>query len=87
MGVGYRVIQANEHVRVAEQHKTKAKKQLGIMVKVAQATDLSRLTPHELAVFDQQQSINSALFMIAVHHEKRLQRIEALLREEGRLLE
>ena len=84
---GYRVIRANEHLGVAAQHKKKARRQLGIMVKVGDCTDLSKLTSSELVDFDQQQRVNAALFMIVTHHEKRLERIEKLLRSEGRLLD
>ncbi len=84
---GYRVIRANEHMSVANQHKKKARRQLGIMVKVGDCTDLAKLTSSELADFDTQQKVNMALFMVMTHHEKRLSRIESLLRSEGRLLE
>lgn len=83
-GVGYRVIEAAEHLRIAQAHKRKARRQFGMMVKVGEVTDLARLTPTELATFDAQQRINVGLFMIAAHHERRIARIEELLREEGK---
>lgn len=84
-GVGYRVIEANEHMDAAHQRKRRAKRQLGLMVKIAEVTDLSRLKPEELAKFDSQAKINAALYMVAVHHERRLNRIEEILRSEGKL--
>jgi len=83
--VGYRVIDANEHLNVAQQHKRKAKHQFGLMVKVAEVTDVSRLTPEELVAFDSQAKVNAMLYLVAVHHERRIQRIEQVLREDGRL--
>ena len=83
-GVGYRVIEANEHVRIARQHKRKAQRQMTTMVKVAQVTDLSRLTPTELADFESQSKVNWLLYSALVHHERRITRIEELLRDEGK---
>jgi hypothetical protein len=77
--VGYRVIEANEHMGVANRHKRKATRQLGMMVTVAEVTDLSRLTPSELSSFDAQQKINAMLYLFALHHERRLQHIESVL--------
>lgn len=84
-GEGYRVIEAREHIDAAQKHKRKAKRQLGLMVKVAEVTDLSQLTPEELAKFDTQAKVNAMLYMVAVHHERRLNRIESILRSEGKL--
>ena len=84
-GVGYRVIEANEHIDAAQQRKRRARRQLGMMVRIAEVTDLSRLKPEELAKFDTQAKLNAALFMVAVHHERRIARIEQLLRDEGKL--
>jgi hypothetical protein len=83
--VGYRVIEAREHMDSAQRHKKRAKRQLGLMVKVAEVTDLSRLRPEELAQFDTQAKVNAMLYMVAVHHERRLNRIEEILRGEGKL--
>lgn len=84
-GVGYRVIEAAEHMDAAQQRKRRAKRQLGLMVKIAEVTDLSRLKPEELAKFDTQAKLNAALYMVAVHHERRLSRIEQILKDEGKL--
>lgn len=83
--VGYRVIEAREHMDAAQRRKRKARRQLGMMVKIAEVTDLAALDPNELARFDAQARINSALYMVAVHHEQRLQRIEQILRHDGKL--
>lgn len=83
--IGYRVIEANEHMIEATRHKKKARKQLGIMVKVGRAADITKLTPEELARFDGQSKVNAILFMVAVHHEERLKRLEDVLQREGLL--
>lgn len=82
---GYRVIEAHEHIALAQRHKRRAKRQLGAMVHVAEVTDLARLTPEQLASFDHQSRINAMLYMVAAHHEHRLNRIEEVLRKEGML--
>jgi hypothetical protein len=84
-GRGYRVVQANEHLRIAQQHKRKARRQLTHMTEVTSATDLGRLTSDELAAFDAQTRINAALVAIAFSHEQRLARIETTLRNSGML--
>ena len=84
-GTGYRVIEAHEHIGLAQRHKRRAKRQLGAMVRVAEVTDLDRLTPDQLASYDHQSRLNAMLYMVAVHHEQRLNRIEAVLRKEGML--
>jgi hypothetical protein len=83
--VGYRVIEAREHLIVAQKKKRRARNQLRGMVRVAEHTDLSRLTPAELASFDSQAKVNAALYMVAMHHERRLNRIESILRDEGKI--
>jgi hypothetical protein len=83
-GVGYRVIEANEMIRVANGHKRKAKRQMTTMVRVAEVTDVSRLTPEELTRFDAQARVNWLLYSAVVRHERRISRIEELLRGEGK---
>jgi hypothetical protein len=83
--VGYRVIEPREHMAVAQNKKRRARRQFRGMVRVAEFTDLSRLTPGELVSFDSQARVNAALYMVAVHHERRISRIEAILRGEGKL--
>lgn len=84
-GVGYRVVEAREHLRLANSHKRRAKNQLKAMVHVAEVTDLARLNPDELATYDAQTKINGMLFLVAVHHEQRIARLEDVLRREGML--
>lgn len=83
--VGYRIIEASEHLRVAGAHKKKARRQLGLMVRVADVTDVSALTPDQLATFDSQTKVNWLLYSALVHHERRIARIEEVLREEGKI--
>jgi hypothetical protein len=82
--VGYRVVDAAEHVRLAATHKLKGRRQYGRMLKVMQVTDLTRLGPDQLATWDQQQKIGFALWGI-IAHESRIRRIEEILRREGLL--
>lgn len=84
-GIGYRVIEAKEHMIEASKHKRKAKRQLGYMVKVGNATEITKLTPEELSRFDSQTRVNAILFMVAVHHEDRIRKIESVLQREGLL--
>lgn len=84
--VGYRVIEASEHIIVAQQHKRKARRQMTLMVRVGEVTDITRLTPDQLAQFDTQTKVNWLLYSALVHHERRISRIEELLRESGKEL-
>jgi hypothetical protein len=83
--VGYRVIDANEHIHVADDHKHRARRQMTRMLEVSRATDLAQLKPAELEFFDRQNRINMALASITMAHEQRIQRIESVLRADGKL--
>lgn len=84
-GVGYRIIEASEHMHAAQARKQRARRQLRQMVKIGEVTDLSRLTPDQLAAFDSQAKVNAAVYMALVHHERRLSRLEEILRVDGKL--
>lgn len=84
-GVGYRIIEAREHLGAAHRRKRRARRQLATMVEIAEVTDLEHLQPDELVEFDRQTKINAALFLFAAQHERRLNRIEDILRQEGKL--
>lgn len=84
-GVGYRIIEANEHLMAAKKAKERGRRQLGKMVKIGEVTDLSRLTPDELTHFDSQARFNRAVYMAVVSHENRLTRIEDLLKADGKM--
>lgn len=81
-GVGYRVTNPTDHVRVSVSHRRKSRRQVSISVKVLGATDLGRLAPSDLAKWDTEQRLAFALFGV-VNHEARLRRIEELLRTHG----
>jgi DNA-binding winged helix-turn-helix (wHTH) protein len=83
--VGYRVIQANEHVSVADDHKHRGQRQFSRMLDVSRATNLSRLTPEELATWDTQSRINGFLLMVVRSHESRIRRIEQVLIADGKM--
>jgi hypothetical protein len=84
-GVGYRVIEANEHVYVAQAHKVRGQRQFSRMIEVDFSTDLAALTDAERDQWDRQNRINFALFSVVSAHEKRLARIEEILRDDGKL--
>jgi hypothetical protein len=83
--VGYRVIEAREHMTHANGHKRRAQRQLGTMMVITQATYVTRLTPDELKRFDGQAKVNALLFSVAVQHERRLNSHEDALRRAGML--
>lgn len=83
-GVGYRVIHANEHVRASLDRKQRARRQLDKMQIIARATDLAKLTPEERELWDRQERINVALVGIVDAHEQRINRIEEMLRADGK---
>ena len=83
-GVGYRVTEPGDHVRVSVSHRRKSQRQVSIAVKVLGNTELSRLTPAQLDQWDSEQKIAFAVWGV-VSHENRLNRIEELLRMEGML--
>jgi hypothetical protein len=83
--VGYRVIQANEHVSVADDHKHRGQRQFTRMLDVSRATNLSRLTPEELACWDNQNRINAFLVTVVRSHESRIRRIEQVLHADGKM--
>jgi len=83
--VGYRVIQANEHVSVADDHKHRGQRQFTRMLDVSRATNLSRLTSEELECWDNQNRINAFLVTVVRSHESRIRRIEAVLHADGKM--
>jgi hypothetical protein len=83
-GVGYRVIEPTEHVRVSAGYRRKSRRQVGMAIRVLDATDLEKLTPDALATYDEQKKMTFALWAIFAH-ESRLRRIEDALRKEGLL--
>lgn len=84
-GEGYRVIAANEHVRASLDRKERARRQLDTMLVIARSTDLASLTNEERDVWDRQNRINVALVGIMASHEQRINRIEEILRADGKL--
>ena len=78
-------ILANEHVHVADHHKHRARRQYTRMMEVAHATNLAKLTPQELELWDSQNRVNSFLVSVVTSHEKRLRRIEQVLHDDGKL--
>jgi hypothetical protein len=82
-GHGYRVINANEHLPVSEDHKARARRQLTRMQEVTGYADLSHLTTDELTQFDYQTRVNATLVYFAFSHEQRLNKHEEILRRNG----
>ena len=82
--VGYRVIDPQEHVRVAAGHRRKSRRQVGMAIRVLRSTDLSSLQADALQEWDSQSKLTFALWAVFAH-ESRLRRIEDVLRKEGLL--
>lgn len=83
--VGYRVIEASEHMRAALDRKKRAQRQLRTMVRIGEFTDLAKLTPEQLVQFDNQSRFNRLAYMTLMFHESRLARVEAVLQADGKL--
>lgn len=81
---GYRVIEPLEHMRVSAGHRRKSRRQVGMAIRVLEATDLTQLAADELAKYDEQSKLTFALWAVFAH-ESRLRRIEDVLRKEGLL--
>ena len=81
-GVGYRVIEANEHIRVAGGRRKRAQQQMKQMMRITNGTDLARLTPSELEMYDVKSRLFATQFVVLMH-EKRLRRIEGVLQANG----
>lgn len=81
-GVGYRVIAANEHIKAAETRRKRARTQMRHMMRITNGTDLSRLTPTELQLFDLKSRMFATQYVVLMH-EKRLRRIEGILHANG----
>jgi hypothetical protein len=79
---GYRVVEANEHVRLSVAHRRKSKRQLSIATRVLTATDLEKLSGTGLADWDTEQKATFALWAI-VAHENRIRQIEDVLRRNN----
>jgi hypothetical protein len=80
--LGYRVIEANEHVRLALSRKERGRRQFTKMLRIGRATDYARLTQDERMLWDEQHRINVQLATITMSHEQRLTRIEEILRDD-----
>jgi hypothetical protein len=83
-GVGYRVLQAREHVVAASGFQSKANRALGRAVAFYEGTDLSQLTAIERRLHEGQRMLVTALVASHRHLDRRIQKIEDLLRSKGR---
>lgn len=81
--VGYRVIEAREHIGESAERKARATRQLSKAIQIGNATDVERLTRDELTMWDTQQRYNAFVFQVIGQHENRLSRIEEALRTAG----
>ncbi|MFH0917032.1 MAG: hypothetical protein V1912_11400 [bacterium] len=80
--IGYRVTEPGDHVRISAGHKRKSRRQLGVAIRVLDATDLSRLTAEALSRWDSQQKTTFTLWAVFAH-ESRIRKIEEVLRKAG----
>jgi hypothetical protein len=82
---GYRCIPARENITQAIRRREFSKRRMRDAVDINLATDLTHLTPSELAMHDSQHQINTALVAAFQNHEARLQRVERVLRDMGKI--
>jgi hypothetical protein len=81
-GVGYRILQANEHMLVATGHKSKAGRSMGRALAFFEGTDLNAMTEIERKLHESQHMLARAIMDSHRHLDKRLTRIEELLKGE-----
>lgn len=77
--IGYRIIQPNEHMIVANSHQSKADKAMIRAVRFYDGTDLSKLTETEAKLHQGQKMLAMAILASHQHLDKRIRRIEDLL--------
>ncbi len=77
---GYRVIEPREHMLVANSHQTKADKAMGRALRFYDGADLTRMTEAERKLHHGQQMLASAIYASHQHLDKRIRRIEDLLK-------
>lgn len=79
-GIGYRVLEAKEHVNIAHKHQSKADKQMGRALMFYRGTNLSELTEAERKLHHGQYMLAEAVMASHRHLDKRISKIEELLR-------
>lgn len=81
-GVGYRVIHANEHGKMAERRVKFGERQFQEGTRISAGTDLSRLTKAELAEYDRRQLALNGLARVTASARRQLKR-ENILQARG----
>ncbi len=76
---GYRVLEAREHMIVANGHQTKADRAMSSALQFYAGADLSAMTEAERKLHHGQQMLAQAVFASHQHLDKRIRRIEDLL--------
>jgi hypothetical protein len=77
--VGYRIIEANEHMIVAGSHQSKADRAMITALRFYNGADLSRMTEIERRLHHGQHMLAEAIYASHVQLNRRIQRIEDLL--------
>lgn len=78
--VGYRVLRANEHMLAAGGHQSKADRAMSRALNFYQGTDLGQMTEVERKLHSNQHMLAQAIMASHKHLDKRIDRIEALLK-------
>ena len=78
--VGYRVLRANEHMLVANEHKSKSLRSVKRALNFFEGTDLNKMTEIERKLHSNQHMLAEFVMSSHRHINKRMDRIEALLK-------
>jgi hypothetical protein len=81
--VGYRVVEAREHLDVAADYQRRGQRHLQRMSRVFDTTPVEHLTPAERLLFDRQSIIAYTQLSFMIETNRRFDRHEAILRNAG----
>lgn len=81
--IGYRVVEAREHLDVAADYQRRGHRQLQRMTRVIESTPVEYLTPAERLLYDRQSIIAFTQVAFMIETNRRFERHEAILRNAG----
>jgi len=81
--VGYRVVEAREHLDVATDYQRRGQRQLQRMARALDSTPTEYLTPAERLLYDRQSIIAYTQVAFMIETNRRFDRHEAILRNAG----
>src|SRR5215472_9589725 len=79
-GVGYRIIEPREHMVAGERHRSKADRQMVTALQFYRGAPLDKMTEAERHLHHGQQMLAEAIYASHTHLDKRLRRVEDLLK-------